>query len=85
MRQIYKVVRRPSEPIPDEPHRFLPPQPPGEPKPALDAYVLLALWRRAKMLGDLPAARAWLAELEQLAERPRPRRGGEGDRDDTDE
>jgi hypothetical protein len=87
MRQTYKVVRRESlGPIEsDAPHRVPPPQPPGEPKPALDAYVLLALWKRARTRGDLPTARAWLAELERLAERPNPRAGGEGDRDDTDE
>ena len=52
--------------------------------------MLLELWQRAKMLGDLPTARELLARLEQLAKRPRPdpTRGvppGEGDRDDADE
>jgi hypothetical protein len=82
-RQTHKVVRRPSEPIEAEAHRVLPPQPAGGPKHALYAYVLIALWQRAKMLGDLPTARALLAELERLAERPKPRRGGERDRFDS--
>lgn len=51
--------------------------------PVLDALTLLALWRRARMNGDRVTAAALLAELERLAERPRPRAGG--DRDDTDE
>ena len=51
--------------------------------------MLLELWQRAMMIGDLPAARDLLARLEQLAMRPRPdpTRGvppGEGDRDDAD-
>ena len=83
-RQTHKVVRRQTEPIPDAPHR-VPPRPPGGPKPALDAYVLFALWRRARMSGDLPTARALLAELESLAERPRKSGQAEGDRDDADE
>ena len=81
--QTVRVIRRQTEPIPDEPHRVLPPQPPGEPKPALDAYVLIALWHRARLNRDLPTARALLAELERLAERPKPRRGGERDRFDS--
>lgn len=93
MRQTYKVVRRESlGPIEsDAPHRVPPPQPPAEPKPTLDAYVLIALWKCARMRGDLPTARALLSELERLAERPKPDptrgvppAGGEGDRDDAD-
>lgn len=87
--KTYKVVRRESPPIEaDEAHRVLPPQPAGGPKPAIYAYVLLALWRRARMSGDLPTARALLAELERLAQRPprsAARAGGGGGRDDTDE
>ena len=78
--QIYKVVRRRSEPIEPEAHRALPPAPraPGTgwaAKPAVDAYTLLALWKRAKMLGDRAAAHSLLEALERLAQRP-PRSAG---------
>jgi len=78
------VIRRQSPPISDdEPHRVLPPTPaPGpEPKPALDALTLLALWRRFRMVGDVTNAARTLNELEWLAERPKRRTGG--DRDDA--
>jgi hypothetical protein len=60
------------------------PSPPPAPapgptaKPALDAYALLALWRRARMNGDVANAARILNELERLAART-PRAGGEHD------
>jgi hypothetical protein len=48
-------------------------------KPAIDAYTLVALWRHARMAGDVVNERSFMAELERLAERRPPR--VEGDRD----
>jgi hypothetical protein len=56
------------------------PPPATEPaKPAIDAYTLLALWRRARREGNLDLERHFMTELERLATRPTPREGGEHD------
>jgi hypothetical protein len=76
-----RVVRRESRDPrdADEPHRVVKPAPPptpaGGPVPALDAFTLLALWRRFRMLNDVTNAARILAELERLAERPRRKEG----------
>lgn len=91
-----RIIRRASRgPIEADEHRLVkPPTPCGcpeeaPPQPALDAYVLLALWRRYRMVGDVANERRTLHELEKLAQRPVPRAGdrkgaaaGEGDDDE---
>jgi hypothetical protein len=74
-----RIIRRASlDPrTADEPHRVVKPPPP-QPVPALDAFTLLALWRRFRMLGDVANAARILAELERLAVR-KPRAGGDRD------
>ncbi len=74
-----RVVRRASlGPLEaDEPHRVVKPAPPSSP-PALDAFTLLGLWRRFRMIGDYGNATRILTELEKLAERP-PHTDGEHD------
>ncbi len=47
-------------------------------KPAIDAYTLVALWRHARMVGDVVNERSFMAALERLAERP-PHTEGEHD------
>ena len=62
----------------DNAHHVLPPQPPSAP-PALDAFTLLALWRRFQMVGDVGNAARILNELQRLATRRTPRAEGEHD------
>jgi len=62
----------------DEPHCVPPPTAPVPPaKPQIDAYKLVDLWRRARMVGDVANERCIMAELERLATRPKTRTGGE--------
>ena len=62
----------------DESHRILPPQPPSAPPP-IDAYMLVGLWKRARMAGDMASAGSAVEVLEVLATRPKSRAEGEHD------
>jgi hypothetical protein len=79
IRHTHRVVRRESlgPRDADEPHRVTP-APPSAPPP-IDAYMLVGLWKRARMAGDMASARRALEVLEGLAERPKRRTEGEHD------
>jgi hypothetical protein len=81
IRRVPRVIRRQTEPILDDTHHDLPAPPPAAPPapPPIDAYMLVGLWKRARMAGDMASARRALEVLEGLATRPPARTEGEHD------
>jgi hypothetical protein len=64
--RTYRVIRRPSPPVPDTEHPTLPKAPPER---KVDAYAVFYAWRDAVAGGHQTMAQGWLAKLERLAAR----------------